>query len=274
MSFALQREVEKTAPIGTIPEETSRPTSSHSDVENAVAASIEPIHLIWDHASSGDDDSPQEERNSASESRAWRRNVIAIPFGDAAIDRAISSDPSNIGGVFITASGFVSDAVTLGDVLTINAGVRFDHSRAISQDLHALDTEGQETGDIVDGLGTLYSWNIWSPRLGLTMKLSADGRTMLRGSYGRFSQGVLTGELSPFHSGAMPTTTAAFDPATGGYTSIVSVVDPRRNLRLDGGMRAPRTDEYSIGVDRELGRTPCRSARIRPQGWQQFHRVD
>ena len=86
------------------------------------------------------------------------------------------------------------------------------------------------------------------------MKLSADGRTMLRGSYGRFSQGVLSGELSPFHPGAKPATTAAFVPATGGYTSIVSVVDPRRNLRLDGDVRAPRTDEYSIGVDREIGR--------------------
>ena len=132
--------------------------------------------------------------------------------------------------------------------------VRFDHSRAISQDLHALDREGHETGDIVDGLGTLYTWNVWSPRLGITMKLSADGRTMLRGSYGRFSQGVLSGELSPFHPGATPTTTAAFVPATGGYTSIVSVVDPRRNLQLDPDMRAPRTDEYSIGVDREVGR--------------------
>ena len=50
------------------------------------------------------------------------------------------------------------------------------------------------------------------------MKLSADGRTMLRASYGRFSQGVLTGEFSAFHPGVTPTTTAAFDPATGGYT--------------------------------------------------------
>ena len=183
-----------------------------------------------------------------------------IPTGTRYVDngtqpfQSISSEPSNIGGVFVTASGFVSDAVTLGNMLTINAGLRFDHSRAISQDLHALDTEGQETGKIVDGLGTLYTWNLWSPRLGLTLKLSADGRTMLRGSYGRFSQGVLTGELSPFHPGAMPTTTAAFDPATGGYTTIVSVVDPRRNLQLDSNMRAPRTDEYSLGVDRELGR--------------------
>ena len=94
----------------------------------------------------------------------------------------------------------------------------------------------------------------WSPRLGVTAKLSADGRTMLRASYGRFSQGVLTGELSPFHPGVTPITTAAFDPATGGYTRIVSVVDPKMNLQLDPETRAPRTDEYSVGVDREVGR--------------------
>ena len=43
------------------------------------------------------------------------------------------------------------------------------------------------------------------------MKLTRDGRTMLRASYGRFNQGVLTGELAPFHPGATPTTTTAFD---------------------------------------------------------------
>ena len=183
-----------------------------------------------------------------------------IPNGVRFVDnngqpfQAISSAPSLTGGTFITASGFVSDAVSVGNLLTINAGVRFDHSRAISQDLRALDAQGRETENIVRGLGTLYTWNVWSPRLGATVKLTADGRTMLRASYGRFNQGVLTGELSPFHPGATPTTTSAFDSATGGYTSIVSVVDPKRNLQLDADTRAPRTDEYSVGVDREVGR--------------------
>ena len=72
------------------------------------------------------------------------------------------------GGVFITAAAFASDAITVGDRLTINAGLRFDHSRAISQDLPALDLEGRETDAIVRGLGTLYTWNVWSPRLGVT----------------------------------------------------------------------------------------------------------
>ncbi|MEO5896490.1 MAG: TonB-dependent receptor [Vicinamibacterales bacterium] len=183
-----------------------------------------------------------------------------IPTGVRFVDNrgqpfhAISSDPSIAGGVFIAASGFVSDAITVGNVLTINAGVRFDHSGAISQDLPVLDSGGDETSDIVRGLGTLYTWNVWSPRLGVTMKVTSDGRTMLRASYGRFNQGVLTGELAPFHPAAKPVKTSAFDPATGDYTTVVSVVDPKRNLRLDPGTRPPHTDEYSIGVDRELGR--------------------
>jgi TonB dependent receptor-like, beta-barrel/Carboxypeptidase regulatory-like domain len=192
--------------------------------------------------------------------RGEHHTPTIIPTGVRFIDnleqpfQSVSADPSILGGVFITAAGFVSDAITVGDRLTINAGVRFDHSRAISQALRALDAQRQETGDIISGLGTLYTWNVWSPRLGITMKLTADGRTMLRASYGRFNQGVLTGELGPFHPAATTTTTMAFDPATGGYTRTISEVDPRKNLRLDPETRTPRTDEYSTGVDREVWR--------------------
>ncbi len=134
--------------------------------------------------------------------------------------------PSHEGGVVVTASAFASDTISVGSRLTINAGVRFDNSRAISQDLHALDAQGHETDAIVRGLGTLYTWNIVSPRLGVTSKLTADGRTILRASYGRFSQGVLTGEIGMFHPAVTPIRTNAFVPATGGYTQVVSVVDP------------------------------------------------
>jgi hypothetical protein len=50
-----------------------------------------------------------------------------------------------------------------------------------------------------------------------------------------------------------PVTTTEFDAATGGYTKPVSVLDSKINLLLDPKTRTPRTDEYSIGVDRELG---------------------
>ena len=187
------------------------------------------------------------------------RFASIIPTGTRYVDdggrpfQAVSRDPSNVGGVFITAAAFVSDAVTFADALTMNVGLRFDRSRAVSQDVPALDAEGRETDTSVHGQGTLYTWNVWSPRLGVTIKLTGDGRTMLRASYGRFNQGVPTGELEPFHPAATPTATSAFDPATGGYTTLVSIVDPKRNLRLDPRIRTPHTDEYSIGVDREFG---------------------
>jgi len=181
--------------------------------------------------------------------------------------QAISSAPSNSGGEFITAAAFASDAITIGERLTINAGLRFDHSRAISQDLAATDAQGRETGAIIHGLGTLYSWNVFSPRLGVTERLTPDGRTILRASYGRFNQGVLTGELGPIHPGVTPITTMAYDAATGGYTQLVSVVDPKINLLLDPQTRTPRTDEYSIGVDREVGaRVALGAAYIRKTG--------
>jgi carboxypeptidase family protein/TonB-dependent receptor-like protein len=189
-----------------------------------------------------------------------------IPGGVRYIDnngqpfQAISSAPSITGGQFVTAAGFVSDTLTMGDRITINAGVRFDHSRAISQDLDAIDADGRQTSDVIHGVGTLYTWNVVSPRLGATVKLSADGRTMLRASYGRFNQGVLTGEIAPIHPGAAPVTTTAFDASTGAYTKLVSVVDPKVNLLIDPHTRTPRTDEYSIGIDREL--TPRLAAAV------------
>jgi hypothetical protein len=191
--------------------------------------------------------------------RGGHESPTVIPTGVRYVDnngkpsQAISSDPSNSGGQFVTASAFVSDAITVGDRLTVNAGLRFDHNSAISPDLPAIDSQGNQTDGVVRGLGTMYTWNVLSPRLGVTIKLTADGRTMLRASYGRFSQGVLTGEIGLFHPGVTRVTTAAFDPATGGYTRILSVVDPMFNLRFNAETRAPHTDESSVGLDREVG---------------------
>ena len=205
--------------------------------------------------------------------RGEHRSPTVIPGGVRYIDnngapfQAEYRDPSIAGGRADIFALFASDAITLNDRVTVNAGIRFDHSRASSQDVPGLDASGAETDETIAGLGTLYTWNVVSPRLGVTAKLTADGRTMLRASYGRFNQGVLTGELSPVHPGVTPTTTMAFDAATGGYTQLVSVIDPKLNLALDPQTRTPRTDEYSVGVERQLSaRLTASAAYIRKTG--------
>ena len=165
--------------------------------------------------------------------------------------------------------------MALIDRFTVSAGLRFDHNRAVSQDIHGIDANAEETDGVIDGLGTLYTENVFSPRLGLTMKLTDDGRTNLRAGYGRFHQGVLTGELSAIHPGVMPTTTKAYDAATGGYTTTVSVVDPHINLAIDGDTRTPKTDEYSIGLDRQIqSRLVVAAAYIHKRGTDSIAWID
>ena len=69
------------------------------------------------------------------------------------------------------------------------------------------------------------------------------------------------------HPGVTTVTTMAYESATGGYTRLVSVVDPTINLSLDPETRAPHTDEFSLAVDRQMCRG-CRAsaAYIRKRG--------
>ena len=89
------------------------------------------------------------------------------------------------------------------------------------------------------------AWDL--PRCSITRR-----RTLLRASYGRFNQGVLTGELDPISQGTTATTTMQYDAATADFTKLVSVVDPKVNLALDPHTRAPHTDEYSLALAREV----------------------
>jgi hypothetical protein len=185
---------------------------------------------------------------------AFQSGVVSYTDNAGQPVQAQFRQPATSGGEFITTGLYAMDSVRFAERFTASVGLRFDHDRAISPDLPAHDASGNETGATIHGLGTLYSWNVLSPRLGLTARLTADGRTMLRTNFGRFHQGILTGEPSAVHPGLTPITTASFDPATGQYSRVISVVDPTINLRLDPHTRSPQTDQLGIGVERELAR--------------------
>ena len=189
--------------------------------------------------------------------RAEHRAHTGVPTGVRFEDnaplptRAFLSGPSHSGGRVVAASLFATDSLRIGPRVTITAGIRFDHSRGISPDVPRFDTEGRDTGETISGAGLQYTWTVLSPRIGFALGLTGDGRTMMRGSYGRFSQGMLTGELSPVHPGGTTTTAVDVDPVTGDFLNPVTT-DPRKQIRIDPHTRAPQTDVYSIGVDREI----------------------
>jgi hypothetical protein len=199
--------------------------------------------------------------------RGEHRGHMVIPGGErqvyngGVLQQRTLQDPTHSGGEFVTAAAFVSDTLRLGSRVTINGGIRFDHTRAISQDMHRLDANGDDTGEMIDGRGTMGTWNTMSPRLGVIAKLDVAGRTMLRGSYGRFGQGVLTGEVSFFHPGQTITRTIA-EPS-----GVTTMVTNPAELQFDRELRMPYTDQYSIGVDREIGsRLAVSAAYVRKDG--------
>jgi hypothetical protein len=102
-----------------------------------------------------------------------------------------------------------------------------------------------ETGRTIEGRGTVDTWNIVSPRVGVVVKLDTAGRTMLRANAGRFSQGMLTGEISAVHPGRTRNTIIR-EP------SGVEIVRDPSQVELDPDIRPPHTDQYSIGIDHEV----------------------
>ena len=212
-------------------------------------------------------------RIGAQVDRGEHRAVSILPTGKSFVYRngvltqTTEQAPNNSGGRFVTAALFVSDAIRLGGRVTINPGLRFDHSRAISQDVPEFDALVHETGKIIEGRGTVNSWNVVSPRVGVVIKLDTTGRTMLRANAGKFGQGLLTGEIASIHPGrAMSTTTQV---ATGATT----IRDPSRVV-LDPAIRQPYTNQY---LDRpgSRGGSPARGIRrLRPQGRPRLHRLE
>jgi len=191
--------------------------------------------------------------------RGEHRLLQILPGGVRYIDsnsapfQAVFRAPSIAGGVFVTTSAFASDRFRITDRVSVDAGIRLDHAVAINPDLPVVSADGRETSASLPGVGTLYTENPLSPRFGVMVKLDAAGRTTMRASYGRFNQGVLTGELDPISQGTTPITTMAYDAATGDYTRPVSVVDPKINVALDAQTRSPHTDEFSVSFNREIG---------------------
>jgi len=266
------------------PSSGDRTTPSHIDqitgISSGNTSQITTLHLdritakaVLHHYQSGWLGTDHEFKVGAQIERGEHRLLSILPGGVRFIDsnsapfQAIFRAPSIAGGVFVTPSAFASDTLNVRSRITVDAGVRFDHSRAINPDLPVVSADGRETDASIPGIGTIYTHDVVSPRLGFTAKLDRSAHTLLRASYGRFNQGVLTGELDPISQGTTATTTMAYDPATAGFTRLVSVVDPRINLALDPHTRAPHTDEFSVTVDHEIApRLRASTAYIRKRG--------
>jgi outer membrane receptor protein involved in Fe transport len=159
--------------------------------------------------------------------------------------------PYAYGGTVRTLGVFVDDSVQVGERLQINAGVRYDNIRARFTEQPVLDEQGNPTSRTVPGLD-VYTWNTVSPRLGFNLKLTKDGKTVLKTHYGRYYRGGSTGEWVAF---ASPTRVVAlrgdWDAQSSRFVNTEVAFSPS-NAAVDSAIEPARTDQFVVSLEREL----------------------
>ena len=149
-----------------------------------------------------------------------------------------------------TASLFVNDHWVATPRLTLDLGVRYETVGSTA------------TGDIRS-----VEADTLAPRLGATLDLSGDGRTILQGSYGhyagkyndvQFSRNTNVGNADRYiaqytgPAGEGREFEPGFDPAN--YTMSLSGTFPTANVFFADDLSAPVTREFTVALAREIGR--------------------
>jgi hypothetical protein len=180
-----------------------------------------------------------------------------------------------------TVGGFLGDTVTMSN-LTVNLGVRYDsyYGANLPSNVSA-NAVFQNIGIILPALqypggGAGFRTQSWQPRMGLSYAVGPRKKTLLRASYARFADPLgldwvratnPTGGIADYQfqwkdtngnhivdaseiciPGTPGTSCAAF-PSGFDPTSAGNPVSPNR---IDADLRAAKTDEIIVGVDREI----------------------
>jgi Carboxypeptidase regulatory-like domain/TonB-dependent Receptor Plug Domain len=169
---------------------------------------------------------------------------------------------------------YVGDVIAMKNNLTIDVGLRFDHQGGEALPSTTAANPAFPTlvpGIVFAGYNSPFTWNNFSPRVGLTYALGESRKTIARVSYSRFA-----GQLDPTTIGnTNPSSTAGsatyrwvdssgdhlaqpnevllnqFITAGGGFNPANPTAVTSANV-TDPNLSAPVTQNIVAGVDREL----------------------
>ena len=162
---------------------------------------------------------------------------------------------------------FVGDTISL-DRLTANLSLRYDRTTSSALEATAPahpDLPGVLPAVTAPEVKNAIVWNSLSPRLGLTYALDSERKTLARASYASFAS-----QLNVTYAGEVSASSYAyayylavdanrnFSIENDEIVRQISVigVDPENPLlvvnQIDPDLKAPRTHEFVVGLDREL----------------------
>jgi hypothetical protein len=148
---------------------------------------------------------------------------------------------------------FFDDSFRVNDRLTVNFGARYDYAKAFFESYDILDKDLNVIGQS-DPVDKVFSWNSFSPRIGLNFRLTKDGRTVLKTHWGRYYRGIITGEFDDASPAA-----ASLIAFTGEYDEAGNrvgeeVISTNADLSIDSDYKNPYTDQFVLSLERELAK--------------------
>jgi len=144
---------------------------------------------------------------------------------------------------------FVTDSWQLSDRLTVDLGVRYDRHQARVPDYPRLDMDSNPTGEIIEGRD-MVDWTSVDPRFGFAWQPTDSGKTLIRGSVGRFHAGVVFGQWY-WPPPERPTGGSYFLNSDGEWEQFYSWETP--DVLLVDGTENGETWEYTLGVEQQVG---------------------
>jgi len=151
-----------------------------------------------------------------------------------------------------TYAGFFKDDWVISRNFTLNLGIRYDvETGTINRDLQNPVEPGKKEGD----------YNNFAPRLGFAYDLRGNGRTVVRGGYGRNYDKVLLNITSNERRqilgqyASYTVVNPSYDNPLGGITfeTIKAQNLPRDMIVIANDYKTPAQDQVSIGVAQQIG---------------------
>ena len=152
---------------------------------------------------------------------------------------------------------FVTDNWTVSPHLTLNIGVRYDSHQGSIPDMNRLDVDSNPTGEVIPGRD-MVDWTNIDPRLGFAWQPTDSGKTVIRGSIGQYSQGVVTGQwyAPPPEAPSWSSYWYNWD----GEWEQTGEWAPYPDALLVEGTKGPVAMEYTLSVEQQVGATSSISA--------------
>ena len=154
------------------------------------------------------------------------------------------------GGTTNTLGAFIDDSWKIGDRLTMNLGLRFDHNNASIPSWHVLDG-WEKTSTRVPGWDDLIVWDTFAPRLGLAFQLTSDHKTLLKASYGRYYDAVHGNNYIWPGPALTDWSWYIYNWDIEDY-ELFYTYPAEQQWTIDPQLRNPYADIFSLGLEREL----------------------